>query len=99
MSKIWKVAAIQFDSGNSCDVVVDLDSIRPSALNHIVVAWDSLPPSAEDLRLLNERYLPIVNGRLKELTGKSLGTTLFINADAEDSLTNDGADDAPGLVN
>ena len=70
------------DSGNSCDVYVDLNKIRRPGLQSFDVLWDWLPPSRKDQKIWAKKYLPEVSKKIAELLQKKVGV-LAVNASRE----------------
>ena len=66
------------DSGNSCDVLVDLNKLHDG----LEVLWDYFPPSRKDQKIWAKKYLPEVSRRMATLLQKKVGL-LAMNAAGE----------------
>jgi hypothetical protein len=67
MPKREKIATFLFISGNSCDVLVDLEKIHTDLSGVIKIEWDRFPPSPEDCKLWSREYFPEACRRINEL--------------------------------
>ncbi len=67
------------DSGNSCDVFVDLNKLHDGFCQ---VLWDYFPPSRKDQKIWAKKYLPEVSRRIATLLQKKVGL-LAMNAAGE----------------
>jgi len=43
-----KLITFHFKSGNSCDVLVDMERFKVGNVNSIFIEWDRFPPSRQD---------------------------------------------------
>jgi len=69
------------DSGNSCDVFVDLTKLH-DAFCSLEVLWDWCPPSRKDQQMWAKKCLPKVSKRIATLLQKKVGL-LAINTAGE----------------
>ncbi len=69
------------DSGNSCDVFVDLNKLH-DGFCPLEVPWDWFPPSRKDQKIWAKKCLPEVSRKIATLLQKKVGL-LAVNAAGE----------------
>jgi len=69
------------DSGNSCDVFVDLNKLH-DGFCPLEVLWDWFPPSRKDQKIWAKKCLPEVSRKIATLLQKKVGL-LAVNAAGE----------------
>ena len=65
------------DSGNSCDVFVDLNKLH-DGFCPLEVLWDYFPPSHKDQKIWAKKYLPEVSRRMATLLQKKVEVGLLV---------------------
>ncbi len=68
MSDYEKICTFRFKRGrNSCDVLVNFETLRADPTGSIRVEWDKWPPSPRDCRIWSRKCFPEVCRKLAEL--------------------------------
>ena len=71
------------NSGNSCDVWVDLEKAhRPGFQSCLEIQWDRFPPSRKDQKRWGKKCFPQVLQQIEKLLSKRVGT-IALNAAGE----------------